>query len=112
MNLTIVATSILLAFISFAQERKIDSLLLKNIQSPIIYPTPADRALFIEWNNIDNYIVKLYNSYGKRVITAIPYSTLHKIELQTTHLQDGIYIAKIFSSNKVVASKRIIIKHY
>lgn len=111
MKLTLATSTILLTFISFAQEKSIDSVKYVNTQSLKVYPIPADRSLFIEWNNIDNYVVKLYNSYGKRVLAAIPYSTLHKIELQTTHLQDGIYIARIFSKKKLIASKRIIIKH-
>lgn len=102
--------TVLLSFISFSQEIIGDT--IHKPTAPLkIYPIPANRSLFIEWENIDNYEVKLYNSYGKRVLAAIPHSTLHKIELQTTHLPNGMYLVRIFASKKLKATKRIIIQH-
>lgn len=103
--------SVLLTFISFAQEN-INDAIVKKVTTPLkAYPIPADQSLFIEWDNIDNYIVKLYNSFGNRVLAAIPYSSLHKVEIQTTHLKSGTYIVRVFTKHKLIASKRIVIKH-
>lgn len=108
---TLLLSSVLLAFISFAQENLNDTITTKIIAQLKAYPIPADRSLFIEWDNIDNYAVKLYNSFGNRVLAAKPDSSLHKIELQTTHLENGTYIVRVFNKHKLIATKRIVIKH-
>lgn len=75
-----------------------------------VYPIPADKALYVEMDSIDLCEVRLYNSLGKRLITAIPDSSLNKLEIQTTHLNNGFYILQITKAGEMICRKRIFVR--
>lgn len=76
-----------------------------------VYPVPAHDAVFIEMDSIDFCKIKLYNSFGKQVITAIPDSSLNRLEIQTNHLDNGRYQLQIIRPSLETITKKIIIKH-
>jgi hypothetical protein len=70
-----------------------------------VYPNPANNFLTVEVNNRSN--VELINSLGQIVATKTVES---KENLDVSHLNDGVYFAKITNENGMVKTEKVIIK--
>jgi len=68
-----------------------------------IYPNPSNNCIFIECENF--YTVKLYDTLGKEVLTQ---NANGKVELNISHLSNGIYIVTILSEDKVIGYSKVV----
>ena len=68
-----------------------------------VYPNPVKNILFVECGNF--YTIKLYDISGKEVISR---NAQDKTEINTNHLNNGIYSVYILSEGKVIGSCKIV----
>ena len=74
------------------------------------YPNPASDVITIEIDTIADYSISLYNIIGQRVKTSITPETTNISRINTTHLDNGVYILKIDNGARNY-SKKIIVSH-
>jgi Zn-dependent metalloprotease len=74
----------------------------------VIHPNPVDNILKINLGNSDSGFVKIYNLQGQLIQQVEIIS--NQIELNTTNLQNGIFLVDIIQGNEKT-TKKIIVQH-
>jgi len=75
-----------------------------------VFPNPASNLLIIDTKNLRNNIsYRIYDLAGKILLNKDNLITSNNFEINTTSLENGVYILKLQLNNKVY-SKKIIIK--
>jgi len=80
----------------------------RNIEYLHIYPNPVSNNLIVEINlhcNSANYTI--YNFQGKTVLNG---SIVKRENIDTSHLESGIYFIKIITDDNLINVEKIIIK--
>jgi hypothetical protein len=115
-----------IAFTFFDQNNPNDSVMVTimfdglttGINDPVasqeisIYPNPADEHVNVEVqnNNLSNELfVRITDSKGAVVMQETLESSI--TTLNTRDLSEGLYFMNTYSENKVIASKKILVKH-
>lgn len=76
-----------------------------------IYPNPVSADLYVHFESLEEtpYVLRLFDIHGRILneIEIVAQVNLHKIDV--SHLSSGVYLLKIYSSEKpVVSSERIL----
>lgn len=74
-----------------------------------VYPNPANTELVIELKATDNYHINIMNALGQAVLNRPEHG--NKIQLDVTHLQEGMYWLRIQNSKGLMSTRKIIIRH-
>ncbi|PSK89574.1 T9SS type A sorting domain-containing protein [Taibaiella chishuiensis] len=74
-----------------------------------VYPNPANTELVIELKAADNYHINIMNALGQAVLNRPEHG--NKIQLDVTHLQEGMYWLRIQNSKGLMSTRKIIIRH-
>ena len=77
-----------------------------DINSVILYPNPAIDKLNLEWNNLNDISVSIYDSKGQKLKTAFM-SNQNKI-IDISEFENGLYFLKIVDGHKIGMKKIII----
>ena len=87
----------------------LNSTLLDLNESFNIYPNPADEGLYISSRRF-NFInqVTIYNLTGKKMDSIIYNTATKNAYINTSEIENGVYILKISSGNSYITRKIII----
>lgn len=69
-----------------------------------IYPNPASNQLHIEWNNIREEVLQIFNPLGQRVATVTLRNGTHSLDI--TNWQKGLYFLRVGSA----ATKKLLLQ--
>ena len=75
-----------------------------------VYPVPANNEIIVELENSKNYTYTLHNIVGQKVVSNVQSISNDRISMNTQHLENGIYVLKIYNDN-AQTSKKIVIQH-
>jgi hypothetical protein len=75
-------------------------------ETQIFYPNPSNGTLFLLNLHSTDYILEIYDVIGNKVFkqTSSPLNSFDMMELS-----NGLYLCKIISNNKLVASEKLIL---
>jgi len=71
-----------------------------------IFPNPSDDIINIEFENINNATIEIYNISGRLVFSKVLNSKVEKIDI--TDLSEGIYFIKVRQEKNVIVEKLIV----
>jgi hypothetical protein len=72
-----------------------------------LYPNPTTDKFFIEYGDLKQPVIKIYNVSGQEVLNqTIPANS----EINVSHLQNGVYNVVVLSEGKVVGNSKIVKK--
>jgi hypothetical protein len=74
-----------------------------------IYPNPADDALLVEADQIENASIEIYSSVGSKISTPMK-RNFNQVQISTSELANGFYFIKTKLGDKE-SSKKFIIRH-
>jgi hypothetical protein len=77
-----------------------------ELNSVILYPNPSIDKLNLEWNNLNDISVTIYDSKGQKLKTAFM-SNQNKI-IDISEFENGLYFLKIVDGHKIGMKKIII----
>lgn len=70
-----------------------------------VYPNPSNDTLFIECEDFISITVKLYDLYGKEVLSQ---NVQGKAEIDISHLSNEVYIVNVISKGKIIENIKIV----
>lgn len=90
-------------------EFKPPSALQETVSSPSqigIYPNPTDDIFYIDWKNVSNFDITVYDLYGKLIYQSFDHSLRHQID--ATQWSAGVYLIQAKSKTDLVSQKIIV----
>lgn len=76
----------------------------------VIYPVPAHNELTLEFENIADFNVTVFNTLGQNVGVRSTSQSSNKVTLDTSSLSNGVYFVSVDNGNQKV-TKQIIVAH-
>ena len=76
----------------------------------VLYPVPANNELIMEFDNIADYNVTVFNTLGQRVGLSKNVESSNKVTLNTSGLSNGMYFVSVDNGSEKV-TKQIIVSH-
>lgn len=76
-----------------------------------VFPNPASNLLIIDTENISNSLsYRIYDLTGKTLLNKYNLNSSNRIEINTSSLENGVYILKLQLNNKLYSKKFIVQK--
>ncbi|MCX6297067.1 MAG: T9SS type A sorting domain-containing protein [Bacteroidetes bacterium] len=73
-----------------------------------VYPNPANEYVMIEINGYKMEKVEIYDVLGQIMYSGEPNSS--KLQINTSKLNQGVYLVKVLVDNKIITKKMKVIK--
>ena len=89
----------------YSEEHNIDNLKIT------LYPNPAHDAIFYHiYPPIDNLVLRLFDIYGQKMDELILSENESQFKLEVTDYHTGVYVAVLFSDNRIIDRRQFIVK--